>query len=93
MINTLCLNVDKCQHYDYLMYKHPNKHIREAISVALNHGWTLRSAGKSAHAWGRLFCPENSPNGCIVSVWSTPKVPEHHARHILQAIKSCPHLQ
>ncbi len=34
------------------------------------------------HAWGRLFCPHSAREGCIASVWSTPRNAENHARQI-----------
>ena len=38
------------------MKKHPNKHIRDAIEFALQNGWEIVPAGKSAHAFCRLRC-------------------------------------
>ena len=40
---------------------------------------------------GRLLCPHASRGGCIVSVWSTPRVAENHARQIRSKVDSCPH--
>jgi len=45
------------------MNDHPNKHIRDVVDYALEHGWTLRKAGSRAHAWGRLFCPRRDREG------------------------------
>lgn len=45
----------------------------------------------NGHAWGRLFCPQSSRDGCSISVWSTPKNPENHARHIRNRVDACPH--
>ena len=39
-------------------------------------------------------CPgvkERSRDGCKISVWSTPRVPEHHAKHIRRQVDNCPH--
>ncbi len=69
--------------------RHPNKHIEKAVAYAESLGWRAEVPG--AYAWGRLFCPEHSREGCIVSVWSTPKVPENHARHIRREIDLCDH--
>ncbi len=69
--------------------RHPNKHIEEAVSFAESCGWRLEIS--DGHAWGRLFCPEVSREGCRVSVWSTPKKPENHAKHIRRAVMLCPH--
>ncbi len=69
--------------------RHQNSHIEKAVQYAEALGWRVLLS--SAHAWGRLLCPWSSREGCIVSVWSTPKVPENHARHIRSKIDSCPH--
>jgi hypothetical protein len=52
-------------------------------------GWRVELS--NGHAWGRLFCPFASRSGCIVSVWSTPRSPENHARHIRKSVDACPH--
>jgi hypothetical protein len=54
---------------------HPNKHIREAIKYAEEHGWTFHKS--RGHSFGVLRCPQ--PGGCRESVYSTPRVPEDHA--------------
>ena len=69
--------------------RHPDKHIERAIQSAERLGWTVEISG--GHAWGRLFCPLHSREGCIVVVYSTPRVPENHARHIQREIDLCPH--
>ena len=70
---------------------HPNKHIREAIEYALDHGWTLQKSGPRAHVWGRLLCPRRDRTGCIRAVYSTPRSPEDHAKDIRRAVDRCPH--
>ena len=70
--------------------RHPNKHIEAAISYAESRGWNVISS--KGHAWGRIFCPEHSQSGCIISVWSTPRVPENHAKQIVRIIDACPHI-
>jgi hypothetical protein len=69
--------------------RHPDKHIEKAIRYAEGLGWTVRMS--NAHGWGRLLCPLHTPEGCFVSVWSTPKNPENHARHIRRDVDICPH--
>jgi hypothetical protein len=73
------------------MNDHPNKHIRAAIDYALGRGWRLVKSGPRAHAWGRLFCPAQVRGGCIVSVYGTPRVPEHHAAYLRRVVDACPH--
>jgi hypothetical protein len=69
--------------------RHPKPPVEAAVRYAESLGW--RVVMSNGHAWGRLFCPFSSREGCIVSVWSTPKSPENHARHLRKFIDSCPH--
>jgi hypothetical protein len=59
--------------------KHPNKEIETAILYAEKHGWTYKDSGKSAHAWGKLFCPLHTREGHIIHIWSTPRSAHNHA--------------
>ena len=69
--------------------RHPDKHIEKAIQYAEQLGWRVEiSAG---HAWCHLLCPLQTRDGCIVSVWSTPRSGENHARHIQREVDLCPH--
>lgn len=69
--------------------KHPNKHIERAVQYAEALGWLVTMS--NGHAWGRLFCPRSTRAGCIISVWSTPRDPDNHARHVRKTVDSCPH--
>lgn len=69
--------------------RHPNKHIERAVQYAESLGWQVRMSNQ--HAWGRLFCPHSTREGCIISVWSTPHNPENHARHLRRDVDACPH--
>jgi hypothetical protein len=71
--------------------RHPNKEIESAIQHAEDRGWRVLAGG--SHAWGFLYCPEQTREGCRVPVYSTPRNPEGHARRILQRIDGCPHQQ
>ncbi|RWN24370.1 MAG: hypothetical protein EOR95_33090 [Mesorhizobium sp.] len=71
--------------------KHPNKEIESAISELESLGWSYQEAGKSSHAWGRMLCPQHDRSGCQVSVWSTPRVPENHAKQLIGHGKKCAH--
>jgi len=69
--------------------RHPNKVIQAALVYARQHSWTvIKSAGGSAHAWGVMRCLGDCRQ---VSIWSTPRVPENHARALRQAVDRCPH--
>ena len=69
--------------------RHPNKDIERAIATAEGQDWIYKTS--NGHPWGRLLCPFADRNGCIISVWSTPKNPPNHARQIVAALSRCPH--
>ena len=69
--------------------RHPKPAIEKVIEYAEQLGWRVELSG--GHAWGRLFCPFCSRTGCIISVWSTPRNADNHARQIRKVIDSCPH--
>lgn len=71
--------------------RHSNKEIEIVILFAENHGWRYKKAGNSAHAWGRLLCPFKGRGGCSMSIWSTPRNTETHAKRIMRAVKKCVH--
>ncbi len=69
--------------------RHPNPTINTALVYARANGWVaIKSTGGSAHAWGIMRCPGDCPQ---VSIYSTPKVPENHARALRRAVDRCPH--
>jgi len=69
--------------------RHPDKEIEEAVAYAEQLGW--RVIPVSGHAWGRLYCAHADRDGCMVSVWSTPRSAGNHARSIVRAVNRCPH--
>ena len=74
--------------------RHPNSEIERAIEYAEAHDWEVRSAGKSSHAWGRLYCPHNDPDcvcasNCVTSIYGTPSNPENYARLIRRRVDKC----
>lgn len=71
--------------------EHPNKHIREAVDLALRKGWRLEKAGSRSHLWGMLYCTQRDRQGCRRAVYSTPRCPEDHAKDIRRAVARCPH--
>lgn len=70
------------------MKKHPNKHIRDAIAYAEANGWDVIETGKSAHAFCRLYCRAGHAEH-MMSIWSTPRNPENHAKQILHKVSQC----
>ena len=71
--------------------KHPDKEIESAIQYAESFGWRYKKSGSSAHAWGRLLCILENREGCIMSLWSTPRNPFKHARQIKRKVDQCQH--
>ena len=69
--------------------RHPKPPVEAAVRYAEQLGW--RVVMSNGHAWGRILCPFSSRDGCAFSVWSTPRVPENHARQLRKSIDSCPH--
>lgn len=72
-------------------HKHPSKEIEQTIKYAESKGWRYQATGNSAHAWGRLLCPLANREGHAISVWSTPRSAENHARQIRHAVDVCDH--
>ena len=70
---------------------HPKKEIEDAIQYAESYRWRYQKSGRSAHAWGRLLCPLEDREGCKMSLWSTPRDAENHARQIRHRVDSCSH--
>jgi len=72
--------------------RHPNKAVAAAIKHASRNGWVIEQGG--SHAWGKMYCPNND-NGCRcgefcrISIWSTPRSPENHAKHIRKVVDNC----
>ena len=71
------------------MKEHPDKHIRAAIGYALACGWLFSDSGHSAHCFGRLKCGTAGHREHMMSIWSTPAVPLHHARQIMRMVDRC----
>ncbi|OLP59642.1 hypothetical protein BJF93_11235 [Xaviernesmea oryzae] len=72
--------------------RHTSKEIESVLKELEARGWEVIE-GKG-HAWGILRCPMNSKNCrcgefCQMSVWSTPKNPEQHAKRLRQKALAC----
>ena len=70
---------------------HPNKHVEAAVADAEGMGWRCKMSGTSGHCWGILMCPHEDRDGCRISVNSTPRNPEIHAKQIRRKVDSCGH--
>lgn len=69
---------------------HPNKHVEEAVAYAEKKGWRCK-VSKKGHCWGTLSCPLQDRDGCRMSVNSTPRNPETHAKQIRRRVDRCDH--
>lgn len=72
--------------------KHPRKEIEAAVQYAEGEFWRCKLGG--SHAWGKLYCPYHCAacrcgEFCIVSIWSTPRNPELHARFLRRVVDHC----
>lgn len=70
---------------------HPNTHIREAIKYAEEHGWRFEKASARAHNYGMLYCRCDPARVTVKRCTRRPRVPEHHARRIREAVDACNH--
>jgi len=68
--------------------KHPNKHIQAAIEYAVAHEWVF-TPSKKGHAFGRLKCGTPTHKEHVMSVWSTPRNSENHAKQIYRMVDRC----
>ena len=71
--------------------RHPNKHVEEAVRLAETLGWKVELS--NGHAWGKLMCRLHSRDGCTIFIYSTPRKPETHARHVRREVDGCPHTE
>ncbi|MCX8957861.1 hypothetical protein EHW66_07445 [Erwinia psidii] len=69
--------------------KHRNRQIQQAIEFAMEHGWILIVAGKSAHCFAKLRCGVAGHLEHTISIWSTPGNPENHAKQIVRKVRQC----
>lgn len=46
---------------------------------------------RGLYAWGRLYCAHHDRDGCMVSVWSTPRNAGNHAQSVIRNVSRCPH--
>lgn len=67
--------------------RHSKKEIEEALEYARQKGWRIEKA--NGHAWGRLYCPYESREGCHFSVWSTPRSAANEAKRIRRLVDKC----
>jgi hypothetical protein len=89
------MGVDKCLHIinsavtwqvsPWLGQRTPTRKLKQLSLM----GW--RFVRTKGHGWARLLCPLGTREGCQISVWSTPRNPEGHAKGIRRNIDRCGH--
>ena len=76
--------------------RHPDKDIAAAIAEMTGAGWRIeRARGRTAHAWGKAFCPKEGHGrhlDCATSISGTPRTGANEARRLRQRIKRCQRL-
>ncbi len=69
----------------------PAKEILAAIRDLEIAGWRVQITSGRAHAYARAYCP-GRPEGCPpLTIYGTPRVPEHEAAKIARALSRCEH--
>lgn len=82
----------RCPPDEMARSRHPKKEIEEALQYAESLGWRVETAsGGRAHVWGRMKCTPGGESGeCKVSIYSTPKSAEDHAKRLKRLVDRCP---
>lgn len=71
--------------------RHPKKEVEAALAELEDAGWAVVPTA-SGHRWGVARCAESGRSGCQVSIWSTPRSPDNHARQLWRALDRCNHV-
>ncbi|WP_419552005.1 hypothetical protein [Candidatus Poriferisodalis sp.] len=73
--------------------RHPDKDVNAALEAMSEAGWRIeRARSRSAHAWGKAFCPYSEQRAhldCAVSVSGTPRSGGNEARRLQGRIRRC----
>lgn len=70
--------------------RHPYKEVEAAVQFAESHDWSFTK--RQGHVWARLYCPHHNTDCCRISVWSTPRNGDDHARDIRREVLRCDHV-
>lgn len=65
-------------------WSHPRKQVLDALDDAAAAGLKIIPAAPRAHRWGRVECPSCGEH---LSVWSTPRNADDHAKDIRRFIR------
>ena len=69
----------------------PAEEILAAIRELEAAGWRVQITDGRAHAYARVYCPGGTDGCPPLSVYGTPRVPEHEAAKIRRALERCEH--
>jgi len=69
----------------------PAKEILAAIRELEAVGWRVQITSGRAHAYARAYCPGGAEGCSPLTIYGTPRVPEHEAAKILPALVRCEH--
>jgi hypothetical protein len=74
--------------------EHSKKEVEAALRHAEENNWRVEESKGKGHAWGQMYCPYKDDECrcgtfCRASIWSTPKNPGDHAKHIRKVVDNC----
>jgi hypothetical protein len=70
----------------------PAKEILAAIRELEAAGWRVQITSGRAHAYARAYCPGGAGGCPPLTIYGTPRVPEHEAAKITRALARCGHM-
>jgi len=74
-----------------IVHNMPAKEILAAVRELEAAGWRVQITSGRAHAYARAYCP-GDPEGCPpLTIYGTPRVPQHEAAKIVRALGRCEH--
>ncbi|HTV98952.1 MAG TPA: hypothetical protein VMF87_01525 [Streptosporangiaceae bacterium] len=69
----------------------PAKEILAAMRELEMAGWRIQIASGQAHAYAKAYCPGGARGCPLLTIYGTPRVPEHEAAKIARALARCEH--
>ena len=74
--------------------RHPDRDVENALKYAEQHGWRIHVLSGHAHAWGRMYWPDECmrcgrPRHRMLSVASTLRNAPDHAADLRRSVRRC----
>ncbi|WP_126462697.1 hypothetical protein [Providencia rustigianii] len=63
--------------------------MQQAIEYAELQGWFIVMGSHSSHCYAKLRCGIEGHQDHMLSIWSTPRNPENHAKQIKRMVDKC----